>query len=173
MYKSVLVNSDIHKYSEVNYISHSTFQHHTFLQIFHLKDICAKDWLWHLITRITRRFLKLLDNITKRNLTDSKFFCKLLIISDCKTKSCQLMCCDSICFVPLLLQQLFCCSIRFRMNTCSIKWILTFGNTHKTCALLERFRSEFRYFKQFFSVCKTTVFFSVSHNIFCDCTADS
>ena len=51
------------------------------------------------------------------------------------------------------------------MHTCRIKRILASGDTRKTCTLLKRFRSEFRYFEKLTTAFKSAVFFTVCNDI--------
>ena len=57
VYQSVLVNSDIYESTEVYDVTYSSLQNHTRLQILHIQDITAKDWLRHILTRIPARLL--------------------------------------------------------------------------------------------------------------------
>ena len=81
MYQTVLMYADIYESTEINNITDGSLQNHSFLQVFHFQHIRAENWLGHILTRVTGRLLQLLHNIPEGDLTDSKFFGHLLIIS--------------------------------------------------------------------------------------------
>ena len=167
------MHSNIDKYTKVNDISHGSFQNHSFLQILHIKDIRPENWFRHLISWITRRFFQLFDNIPKGDLSYSKFFSELFVIFDGKRQTCKFAACNIFRLEALLFKKLSCRLVRLRMYTGSVKWIGSALDPHKPGTLLKCFWSKFWYFEKFFSVCKLTVLFSVSYDIFGNCFADT
>ena len=82
MHQSVLMNSDIYKSTEINNITNRSLQDHSFFQVFHIKDICAKYRSRHFLSWITSRFFQFLYDIPKSNLSYPKLFCQLFAVFD-------------------------------------------------------------------------------------------
>ena len=173
MHQSILMNTDIHKCPEINDITDSSLKDHTFFEVFHIKYICTKYRFRHLITWISCRFFQFFYNIAKCRLTNSQLFRQLLIILDLFGNTTQLTAGNIFRCVAKLFKNFLCCIIAFRMHTCRIKRILASGDTRKTCTLLKRFRSEFRYFEKLTTAFKSAVFFTVCNNIFRDHFTDA
>ena len=141
VHQTVLMYTDIYKCTEINNITDSSLQHHSFFQIFHFKNVWTKDRFRHVITRVTGRFLQFFHNITKCNLTDSQFCCHLLIVFYLQGKSKEISCHNIIWLISKFWKKCRCCFIALRMYTCCIQRILSTGNTHETCTLFKCLRS--------------------------------
>ena len=165
MHQSILMNPDIHKCPEINDITDSSLQDHALFEIFHIKYICAEYRFRHLITWISCRFFQFFYNIAKCRLTNSQLFRQLLIILDLFGNTTQFTTRNIFRCVAKLFKNFLCCLIAFRMHTCRIKRIPASGDTRKTCTLLKRFRSEFRYFEKLTTAFKSAVFFTVCNDI--------
>lgn len=72
MDKSVLMNTDIDKCAEVDYISDRAFKLHSLFQILDVENITSEHWCWQFITGISARFGKFLYNIVKGWKSDSE-----------------------------------------------------------------------------------------------------
>lgn len=82
MYQTILMDSDIHKGTEINDISHGSLQYHARSQIFDLEHVTAQDWFWHILTRITGRRFQFLYDIPESQFADFQILCKLFVIPD-------------------------------------------------------------------------------------------
>ena len=165
MHKSVLMHSDIHKGTKIDYITDSSFQNHALLQILDIKNVSTKDWLWHLVTRVTGRLLKLFYDITKCNLTNFQLCCQFLVILNLSSKSFQLSSCNIFSRISQLFKKAGCSLIALRMYTGGIKRIGSACNTHEACTLLECFWSQLSNLEKLFSGSKAAILFSINNNI--------
>ena len=74
MHQSVLMNANIDKRTKINDVAHGSFQNHPRRQVFDLKHIAAQNRLWHVLSRVSRRLLQLLDDVLQRHLSHTQFF---------------------------------------------------------------------------------------------------
>lgn len=72
MNKSVLMNADIDKCAEVDYISDRAFKLHPLFQILDVENITSEHWCRQFVTGISARFGKFLYNIVKGRKSDSE-----------------------------------------------------------------------------------------------------
>ena len=85
-----------------------------------------------------------------------------------QTSGCNIFWC-----VSQLFKKGICCLIAFRMHACSIQWIITSCDTHKSGTLFKSLRTQLCHLQKTFPVGKTAIFFSVGHNVFCNGFTDA
>ncbi|MNL40291.1 hypothetical protein D3C87_1626330 [compost metagenome] len=69
MHQTILVNANIHESTEIRDVRYDTWADHTFLKVFHFKNIIAELEGLKRITRVTSRLFKFFDDVIKRKLT--------------------------------------------------------------------------------------------------------
>ena len=76
------MNTNIDKRAKINDVAHGSFQNHPRRQVFDLKHIAAQNRLWHVLSRVSRRLLQLLDNVLQRHLSHTQFFREFFVVMD-------------------------------------------------------------------------------------------
>lgn len=77
MDKAILMNADIDKSAEIDYISYGSGKYHTGLQIVHIHNVISKFLLWESISYITPRLFQFSDYIEQGRFPDAELIGKL------------------------------------------------------------------------------------------------
>ena len=78
MYKTVLMNSYINEYAEINNISNCTVKYHTGLKAVNIRHICSQQGRRQFISWISAGLCKFVCDVSKRHFTYSEFIRQLL-----------------------------------------------------------------------------------------------
>ncbi|SGD43057.1 Uncharacterised protein [Mycobacterium tuberculosis] len=164
MHQSVLMNTDIHKSTEIGDVGDRAFQNHARTQIIHGFNAIGKGGGFKLRTRVTTGFLQFFEDVGNGRHTEL-FSDKILCFQIAQHITVTHQITEGfLCG----LQDFFHHRIGFRVNGGGIQRIFTAGNTQEPGALLKGFRAETRDFQQLFAVSKTAVFITPVNNILCD-----
>ena len=143
MHQTVLMHTYIHKCSEIDHVSHRSFEDHALFQVLHIQDICAQHRFRHLLTGITSRLGELFYNVPQGHLTHAQLFRHLFvvfhIIYRIAAKDIRRLHSHAV-------QEFFCCFIALGMDTGGIQRILPACDAQEAGTLLKGFRPQLGYF---------------------------